>query len=136
MNSIHHSEYTALRNKSANYEKAHDIKAKYYNAETRSWDNAEMQGEYEAAWGLWLKEVEAVVGPLDEGTWIALEEEQMRHEFDDDGNHRLVKGNKSTQWAHYTQICFLDGVVGHTAYYGVKENMLSPEEFVRLIATT
>lgn len=60
----------------------------------------------------------------------------MIQEFDDNGNHRLVDGDKATSWAHYTAICFMDGKVGHTAFYGVKEDIVTPEEFVKLIAVT
>ncbi|USV40930.1 hypothetical protein [Xanthomonas phage BUDD] len=135
--SIHSKEYIELRDKSENYARAKAIREKHFNPKAGiPWDDYSKAEEYMEAWGLWLKEIEAVVGPLPEANWEELALEGMTHEFDDDGNHRLVKGDKSTQWAHYTQICFLDGVVGHTAYYGVKENMVTPEEFVKMIATT
>jgi len=61
---------------------------------------------------------------------------QPIQEFDIEGKHRLVSlhSDSKTSWAGYTQITFLDGWVGHTAYHGKSEAVVSPEEFVGLIA--
>jgi len=56
-------------------------------------------------------------------------------EFSAEG-HRLISfdGKMYTTWAPYTAFCFLDGYVGHTAYYGAKENVVTAEEFCKLNA--
>lgn len=53
------------------------------------------------------------------------------------GFHRLrnTETGKVTHWAPYQCITLLDGVVGHTAFYGTKEGTCTPEEFCNLIAT-
>lgn len=56
--------------------------------------------------------------------------------FDDYGNHKLVCGGHETRWAGYAQITYLNGRVGHTAYYGMREGVITPDEFAKLIAVT
>jgi len=52
--------------------------------------------------------------------------------FDDYGSHKLVMGAKQTGWAPYTQTTYLEGYVGHTAYYGVKENVVTADAFCKM----
>lgn len=57
--------------------------------------------------------------------------------FDDRGNHCLVAADgRRTRWAGYQQITMMDGWVGHTAYYGVREGVVQPREFCKMIAVT
>jgi hypothetical protein len=55
--------------------------------------------------------------------------------FDAHGNHCLVASDgRRTIWASYRQITMLDGWVGHAAFYGLHEDVVSPKNFARLIA--
>ena len=59
--------------------------------------------------------------------------EKPVQEFDEYGNHRLVKGAEATEFAHYMAFTYLDGYVGVTDYYtGTGECVLTPEEFCAL----
>ena len=59
--------------------------------------------------------------------------EKPVQEFDEYGNHRLVKGAEATKFAHYMAFTYLDGYVGVTDYYtGTGECVLTPEEFCAL----
>lgn len=52
--------------------------------------------------------------------------------FDYYGNHKLSHiSGKQTKWAPYTQPTYLLGMVGHTAYYGTKENVVPVEQFCK-----
>jgi hypothetical protein len=55
----------------------------------------------------------------------------------DNGNHRLVnsKTKTKTNWAPYRGWVYLEGVVGFTGYYGVKEGVLSADEFCKMAAS-
>lgn len=62
-------------------------------------------------------------------------------EFKEDESHvyhRLVDNitGDYSSWAGYTRVTYLHGLVGITAYYAEKEMVVTPEEFVKLIATT
>lgn len=49
---------------------------------------------------------------------------------------RLVDGKEKSPWAAYSQICYLNGMVGATDYYtGDGEKILTPDEFCQLLAT-
>ena len=51
-------------------------------------------------------------------------------EIDADGRHRLVLGEKATEWAGYSQFTYLSGYVGATDYYtGTGECVLTADEF-------
>ena len=51
-------------------------------------------------------------------------------EFDSTGRHRLVLGDRTTEWAGYCQFTYLKGYVGVTDYYtGTGECVLTAEEF-------
>lgn len=59
--------------------------------------------------------------------------EKPVQEFDEYGNHRLVKEAKVTKFAAYTAFTYLDGYVGVTDYYtGTGECVLTAEEFCAL----
>lgn len=62
----------------------------------------------------------------------------LKQEFDEQtGDHRLVdhETGQATAWASYNQVTMLNGMVGHTAYYGPgTEGITTPEEFVRWMA--
>ena len=55
-------------------------------------------------------------------------------EFNENGGHRLISANGqyATQWADYRSLTYLDGWVGHTAYFGKRENVCTPQEFMEL----
>ena len=56
----------------------------------------------------------------------------IKQEFSEDGSmHRLVDETDGsfTPWAGYTQITMHKGMVGVTAYYADKEQVLTPHEF-------
>ena len=57
-------------------------------------------------------------------------------QFNDGGDrHRLVSDDgRVTDWVGYQSICLLDGFVGHTAYYGVKEGVCTAMQFVEMSA--
>ena len=51
-------------------------------------------------------------------------------EFDERGHHRLVLGDRATEWAGYQQFTYLKGYVGVTDYYtGTGECVLTADEF-------
>lgn len=51
-------------------------------------------------------------------------------EFDANGRHRLVLGERVTEWAAYHQFTYLNGYVGVTDYYtGTGECVLMADEF-------
>ena len=50
-------------------------------------------------------------------------------EFDANGRHRLVLGEKATEWAASRQFTYLNGYVGVTAYYTGTEGVLTAKEF-------
>lgn len=51
-------------------------------------------------------------------------------EIDGNGRHRLVLGEKTTEWAGYCQFTYLSGYVGATNYYtGTGECVLPADEF-------
>ena len=51
-------------------------------------------------------------------------------EFDASGRHRLVLGERATEWAAYSQFTYLDGYVGVTDYHtGTGECVLTAGEF-------
>ena len=51
-------------------------------------------------------------------------------EFDAHGRHRLVLGERVTEWAASQQFTYLGGYVGSTAYYtGAEGCVLPAEEF-------
>jgi deoxyribose-phosphate aldolase len=56
--------------------------------------------------------------------------------FDVNGQHQLVntKTGKTTEWATYESITYMDGYVGHTAYFSKTEGILSADAFCRLLA--
>ena len=56
---------------------------------------------------------------------------ELRQEFDDRGNHRLIGPNgETTRWASYRSFTYLNGHVGVTDYYtGEGEKILTPDEF-------
>lgn len=57
--------------------------------------------------------------------------------FDDHGNHRLERANgHTTPWAGYRQFTYLDGWVGHSAFFGVREDVVAPMDFLLLSAVT
>lgn len=58
-----------------------------------------------------------------------------KQEFDGNGNHRLVADDgRYTAWANYSSITMLDGWIGHTAFYGKEENVVTLIDFCSLIA--
>ena len=59
-------------------------------------------------------------------------------EINGEGHHRLVRENKDGTLTHtnlvsYREPAYLDGIIGHTAYYGVSENILPADEFCRSV---
>lgn len=52
------------------------------------------------------------------------------------GAHRLINHatGEFTDWADYTSFTYLDGWVGHTAYFGTTEGVVTPDAFCRLAA--
>lgn len=52
--------------------------------------------------------------------------------------HRLknTTTDKFTAWAGYTTFTYLDGIVGFSAYYGVKEGILNADEFCKMVGIT
>ena len=51
-------------------------------------------------------------------------------EINEKGHHRLVLGEKATEWAGYCQFTYLSGYVGVTDYYtGTGECVLTADEF-------
>lgn len=51
-------------------------------------------------------------------------------EIDEKGWHRLVLGEKATEWAGYCQITYLNGYVGTTEFYtGAGGCVLTADEF-------
>ena len=54
------------------------------------------------------------------------------------GAHRLVSadGQRSTSWAAYTDVCYLDGRVGCTACQMRVEGVYTPDEYLAEIAHT
>ena len=59
-------------------------------------------------------------------------------EMNEDGRHRLVRENKDGTLTHtklvlYLEPTYLDGLIGHTAYYGTSENILPADEFCRSV---
>ena len=53
------------------------------------------------------------------------------HEFDATGNHRLCTRDGASNWAHYSRAVYFDGMVAVTAYWGIKERIITPEVFAR-----
>jgi hypothetical protein len=56
----------------------------------------------------------------------------IRQEFSADQEmHRLVNTvtGTATQWAGYRAFTYLGGWVGHTAFWGAKEGVVSADEF-------
>lgn len=61
--------------------------------------------------------------------------DNIQQEFEKDtSRHRLVnkKTGKSTPWTAYTLYAYLDGYVGYTAYFGTKEGVSTPDEFIKM----
>ena len=57
-------------------------------------------------------------------------ETKPRQEFDTNGRHRLVLGERATDWAANCQFTYLNGYVGVTDYYtGAEAGVLTAEEF-------
>jgi len=51
-------------------------------------------------------------------------------EFDANGRHRLVLGERATEWAVSRQFTYLNGYVGVTDYYtGTGDGVLTAAEF-------
>lgn len=64
-------------------------------------------------------------------------ESRPTQEFNNAGQHRLVRadGKKKTRWASYTGWTYLDGWVGHTAYFGMREGVISSDDFCKMSGT-
>lgn len=61
-------------------------------------------------------------------------------EFDDSPrgfSHRLrdTDTGETTNWTGYRGVAYLNGYVGHTAYYGAFEGTCTPDEFVQMMAS-
>jgi hypothetical protein len=72
---------------------------------------------------------------MSNSTQVPQSSEIPKQEFEDGDygiRHRLVLGNQHTAWAGYTQFTYMKGYVGFTAYYNLKEGVLSSDEFVKL----
>ena len=55
--------------------------------------------------------------------------------FHEDGRHCLMAADgRVTGWAAYQSIAYLDGWVGHTAYYGAHEDVVTSDEFCKEFA--
>lgn len=52
---------------------------------------------------------------------------------DGTSRHKLVcSDGRETNWAGYTQTTYMDGMVGVTAYYGIKEAVMTSDEFCKM----
>ena len=63
----------------------------------------------------------------------------IKQEFTEESGtlqHRLVntETGEMTQWAGYTSFTYLNGFVGHTAFFGTVEAVCTPDAFCKLAA--